>query len=254
MVARRVWGTMFTSNSAPSTRLTVRLVPSMHTEPFSAMYRASASGARNSSRTERASSHRALTCPMPSTWPETRWPPRRVCGVNAVSRLTRLPVVSAPSVVRASDSDETSVRKPDGVTSMAVRHTPLTQMESPTSMSADVMDAVSTSSDTSPEGWSICSSIRPTVWTIPVNMVIGSSETSISLHSRPMPPRAGTRDTLIAMCRPHSARRFVARRRGPRIVSACPTRPGMITVQTRHGLGDAESRRCEGPRRRAPRQ
>ena len=42
--------------------------------------------------------------PRPSTWPATRWPPRRSARRSAFSRLTRAPAPSAPSVVRESVS------------------------------------------------------------------------------------------------------------------------------------------------------
>ena len=47
---------MFSSNTAPLTALTVKLVPSTQIDPFCAMYLAKASGARMAKRHERASS------------------------------------------------------------------------------------------------------------------------------------------------------------------------------------------------------
>ncbi|MNG11776.1 hypothetical protein D3C84_953410 [compost metagenome] len=49
-----------------------------------------------------------FTSPMPSTWPETRWPPRRELGISAFSRFTGSPTLASAKPVRESVSRETS--------------------------------------------------------------------------------------------------------------------------------------------------
>ncbi|MCY1352072.1 hypothetical protein D9M69_383550 [compost metagenome] len=58
---------MVSSNSAPFTALTVRLVPSTVIEPFRAMYLASSRGARTVNWMARAFSSRLTISPTPST-------------------------------------------------------------------------------------------------------------------------------------------------------------------------------------------
>ncbi len=122
---------MVSSNSAPLTAFTVRLVPSTVIEPLCAMYLASSRGARTVNWMARAFSSRLRTSPTPSTWPLTRWPPRRVVGVRAFSRFTRLPTFRCWKAVRARVSRLTSAQKPSPGSSTAVRQTPLTAMLSP---------------------------------------------------------------------------------------------------------------------------
>ena len=52
---------------------------------------------------------KCVTCPTPSTWLLTRWPPRRSLARSACSRLTG-PVASGPAVL-ARLSAETSIVK-----------------------------------------------------------------------------------------------------------------------------------------------
>src|SRR5437773_6288621 len=58
-------------------------------------------------------------------------PPRRVAGVTALSKLTGNPGFKFPKVDRNKVSFETSAAKDSGFTSSAVKHTPLTAIESP---------------------------------------------------------------------------------------------------------------------------
>ena len=120
---------------APLTVFTVRLVPSIQIEPFWAMYFASASGARKSMRMLPPSGRRSSSSPTPSTWPLTMCPPRRLTGVNAFSRFTRLPLPRLCSVVSCMVSLETSASNIWWVRRVTVRQTPLTAMLSPSTTS-----------------------------------------------------------------------------------------------------------------------
>ena len=48
------------------------------------------------------------TTPTPSTWPVTRWPPRRSPSLRALSKFTRSPTFFKGKVVRARVSGDTS--------------------------------------------------------------------------------------------------------------------------------------------------
>ncbi len=74
-----------------------------------------------------------MTWPVPSTWPWTMWPPRRLCSAAARSRFTQAPTSTPPRRLdRFSVSSITSAEnEPSARTSTTVRHTPLTAMESP---------------------------------------------------------------------------------------------------------------------------
>ena len=54
---------------------------------------------------------RLTITPVPSIWPETIWPPRRVCNERARSRFTKLPGCSCAKDVRLSVSGITSTVK-----------------------------------------------------------------------------------------------------------------------------------------------
>ena len=72
-----------------------------------------------------------LTTPDGSFVGDCGLTPQVVDGVTERSRLTREPGCRPPSVVRSSVSGETSAANESSVTSRAVRHTPLTAIESP---------------------------------------------------------------------------------------------------------------------------
>ncbi len=168
-VSCTVCGTMVRSNSAPCTPFTVRLMPSVVTEPFSAMYFASSFGARTRNSTARAEVSRLTTSPMPSTWPLTMWPPRREVGCRAFSRLTRVPTFSPFSVERVSVSVDTSATKPSPGSSTAVRQTPLVAMESPSLTSVRSSLPVAICRRTSPPRGSMARMV-PTASMMPVNI------------------------------------------------------------------------------------
>src|SRR5271166_5789000 len=66
-----------------------------------------------------------------STWPCTRWPPRRSARRTERSRLTGAPGTSAPRPDRSRVSPITSAVKVPSRISVTVRHTPLTATDSP---------------------------------------------------------------------------------------------------------------------------
>ena len=131
VVAWRVCGIRLTSNSRPSTSFTVRLTPSIQTQPLLAMNRASPTGTSKRQRSERASGTTSMTRPIPSMWPDTRCPPSGSPMRNAFSRLTKVPACIVPNVVRRRVSRETSAAKRSAPMSSAVRQTPATAMLSP---------------------------------------------------------------------------------------------------------------------------
>src|SRR2546427_1413323 len=95
-------------------------------------------------------------------------PPRRVVGVTALSRLTGNPGFKFPSVDRNNVSFETSAAKDSGFTSSAVRHTPLTAIESP-SLDPSVTVRASISMRASSPRFSTFRT-RPSSSMIPVNI------------------------------------------------------------------------------------
>src|SRR5271156_5680710 len=72
-----------------------------------------------------------MIVPVPSTWPCTRWPPRRSARRTDCSRLTGAPALSAPRPDRSRVSPMTSAVKVPSRMPVTVRHTPLTAIESP---------------------------------------------------------------------------------------------------------------------------
>src|ERR1051325_9547416 len=90
-------------------------------------------------------------------------------GVTARSRFTGEPSFKLPSVDRKSVSFETSAVKESGFTSSAVRHTPLTEIESPSCDPSVTVRASMTMRASSPR-FSIAR-MRPSSSMIPVNIV-----------------------------------------------------------------------------------
>src|SRR4051794_17400508 len=114
---------------------------------------------------------RASTEPTPSTWPCTMCPPSRVCALTARSRLTGSPACTLPRLLRRRVSPITSVLQvlpPSSVrTSVTVRQTPLTEIESPSATSSRTFRA--RISRRAASDWSSRTSRVPTSSTIPVN-------------------------------------------------------------------------------------
>src|SRR5262249_27110058 len=119
------------------------------------------------------SSSTLRTTPTPSTWPWPWCPPSGSPARSAGSRFTRAPAVRPPSDVRASVSGTASNAIRPSVTSTAVRQQPSIETESPTAVAAAVAGA-SISSRT-PPSWPAMPCVRPTSFTIPVNIVSLSS-------------------------------------------------------------------------------
>ena len=74
---------------------------------------------------------REMIVAVASTWPCTRWPPRRSARRTERSRLTGAPGISAPRPDRSRVSPITSAVKVPSRISVTVRHTPLTAIDSP---------------------------------------------------------------------------------------------------------------------------
>src|SRR3954447_18183106 len=135
---------------------------------------------------------RARTVPTPSTCPCTMWPPRRVCAVTARSRLTGSPACADPRLLRRRVSAITSVLQvpppSSGRTSVTVRQTPLTEIESPSATSSRTVRA-----RISRRAASDCSSRTsrvPTSSTIPVNTSlppVGALRVPTSVPGGPQP-------------------------------------------------------------------
>src|SRR6201986_2375251 len=109
----------------------------------------------------------ARTVPTPSTWPCTMWPPSRSDSRMASSRLTPAPARASARELRRRVSFITSVANAVGWTSVAVRHTPLTEIESP-SASSPANEEETIRRTPSPERST--SSIRPRSAISPVNI------------------------------------------------------------------------------------
>ena len=75
---------------------------------------------------------------MPSMWPLTKCPPSRPFTASARSRFTGLPGRSSPRLVRASVSGPAWKANVSPSTATTVRQQPLTQMLSPTAVSAAI--------------------------------------------------------------------------------------------------------------------
>src|SRR3954468_4044656 len=130
---------------------------------------------------------RPTISPMPSTCPCMRCPPNRVWGVTARSRLTCAPAVTEPRLLRLSVSAMTSVLQTPSVTSVTVRQTPLTAIESPRATSCRTRSARICS--TAASDWSSRTTRVPTSSTIPVNTstpsVRGLLPTSVPGRAQP---------------------------------------------------------------------
>ena len=71
------------------------------------------------------------TTPTPSTWPVTRWPPRRSPSLTALSKFTRSPAFFKGKVVQARVSGDTSKSARGGSRATTVRQAPATATDSP---------------------------------------------------------------------------------------------------------------------------
>ena len=80
--------------------LTVRLTPSTAIEPLGARKARSPAGAAISSSRASPSRRDRASCPTPSTWPATRWPPSGSPMRSGRSRWTRSPARRSPRVVQ----------------------------------------------------------------------------------------------------------------------------------------------------------
>ncbi len=167
----------------PSTSLTVRLTPSMATEPLRATYLAKCSGTVIFTRVERASTTREATLATPSTCPDTRCPPNASPALSDGSRFTAEPTASSPSVVTESVSRETSAAKARSRIWVTVRQQPCTQMLSPRRRPDGSIRSRPITVRTSPPQAS-CTCTVPTSRTIPVNTGDSCSGFLISIVSR----------------------------------------------------------------------
>ena len=91
VVRARVSGIRLTVNAPAPTSTTVSEMPSTVIDPLATRYRARSAGSAISTTSQCSLGVRRTTLPVPSTWPCTMWPPSRVAGVTARSRLTRVP-------------------------------------------------------------------------------------------------------------------------------------------------------------------
>src|SRR5919204_1365230 len=115
---------------------------------------------------EKPSTVTSSTVPVPSTWPCTKWPPRRSSGRSGNSRFTGSPSPSGPSEERRRVSAITSARKAPSATVTAVRQTPLTAIESP-SLSSSASEVSTSRRD--PAGSFSTARTLPRSRTSPVN-------------------------------------------------------------------------------------
>ena len=197
---------------------TVRLTPSTVMEPLSTRYGARCGGSDTSTTSQCSLGVRRRTSPTPSTWPCTMWPPSRVCGVTARSRLTRSPGREPASDVLSSVSAITSAVQVPSVRSVTVRQQPLTAIESPRRVPSSTVAALMESRRASP-----CSSIAATVpssSTMPVNIRAVLSRVSRTFASAPVPMTAACR------MRRRSWSSIVVMPRSPTALAPAPSRLG----------------------------
>ena len=200
-----------------STSTTVRLTPSIATDPFAAIWASREAGAVNRQVLHSPSSWREASHPRPSTWPVTRWPPRRSESVSDRSRFTRPPGARREKVVRASVSGPSSKASFPASIFTTDRQQPLTQMLSPREALAATGPASTTSR--TPGGSSMTATTVPSDSTRPVNMLA--------------PRRTKTREPDLPQ--PGTAARGSGRCRIPPVFPTAMPRPGkhLHTVPTR---------------------
>src|SRR5690349_8928183 len=117
---------------ALSTPATVRLTPSTAIEPFSATNLEIEAGSSMVTSLPLAAACTDLMAAVVSMWPWTRWPSRVSAAWSGSSRLTSLPAVSAPRLVRRLVSGTTSAKKTGPCFLTTVRQAPLTATLLPT--------------------------------------------------------------------------------------------------------------------------
>src|SRR5687767_3109078 len=158
-----------TSKRRSSTPATVRLTPFTATDPFRTMYEPSSGANTIVSQYDSPSCRTSSTAAVASTWPCTKWPPRRASARNGRSRLTIEPRRIAPSVVTRAVSGDTSKCTPCGSVATTVRHTPFTATLSP--LASSVASGV-VSRRRKPPATGLTSVISPIASTSPVNIAL----------------------------------------------------------------------------------
>src|SRR6516225_3806224 len=128
---------MVTESTSDSSAATVKLIPSIATDPLYTRNASSSEGTRTRSHqfwSPRASSD--SNSPVPSTWPCTICPLSRPVGASGRSRLTREPGPKSPRLLRRRVSGARSAAKVSKPRFTAVRHTPFTAMLAPSRRSS----------------------------------------------------------------------------------------------------------------------
>src|SRR2546428_780165 len=169
VVTASVCGISITSKVRSPSAATVRLTPSMATDPWG-IRSGSSSRLGSGIRTRPVDSTPVTASPVPppSTRPRTRCPPRAPPKRRGRSRFTGSPGARCLSAVRARVSGPISNTKPSGRRSTIVRHTPFTAMLPPTSAPSTVTPASTSSVAT--RALSSIARIEPISSTIPVNI------------------------------------------------------------------------------------
>ncbi|MPN06539.1 hypothetical protein SDC9_153795 [bioreactor metagenome] len=168
VVSARVVGITPTEKKSLSASITVRLTPSIVTEPFSTIPASSSSGAVKYIFSVLSSDSIRETFAMPSTCPATRWPSRRESSRIARSRLTGEPTFRPPSFVRACVSGIICTLNELASKKVTVLQAPESATESPRRSSEAIAGAWIVSSTTSPAG--ITAATVPIVSISPVNI------------------------------------------------------------------------------------
>src|SRR5438552_5379680 len=174
------------------------------------------------------------TLPIPSTWPCTRWPPRRSASRSGRSRLTGSPGRRSARLVRESDSSTTSASHQPSPTSTTVTQHPLAAIESPTF--ASWVTSVAAKRKRLP---SRAASV-PSSSTIPVNIVLGPGGAPTPPPRRaggPLPGRRGRGNQLDPEVVPQAFDGHDAA--APDVSHRCRARAG----EHRAGVVTAEQRR-----------
>ena len=181
VVTSAVCGITDTEKSCAVTAATVRLIPSIVTEPFSTTYRSTSGGASTRIHTALSSRFFSAICPVPSTCPATICPPNLPFAGMARSRFTGLFRLHCASDDRFNVSCITSAVNVSRSKEVTVRQTPLTAMLSPICTSSSTFPAaIVSTAECAPFA---TSRIVPISSMIPVNIPYSSCSPPDTLRS-----------------------------------------------------------------------
>src|SRR6478752_1170547 len=169
----------------------------------------------------------ATISPTASTWPWTRWPPRRSSRRTGRSRLTGSPARRAPRLVREKVSSLTSASHQPSSASNAttVRQQPLTAVESPMPTPSSTVRAAMRSREPSRD------TTDPSSSTMPVNMsasfqIEAKIVAQVAQADNSAPPDVGDGDRAGA--REQAACVVATEERGGNVEHVAIDQPGVV--------------------------